>query len=108
MEELHRFKYNLYDPIYRNFNSNVNTDDILLLLDKWDADDCMDTPSTFHMRESYSIKSQSQDPDTPAYMEALSVENAEECFKAMNDENQSLMRRDTWEFFLGILLLVTM
>ena len=35
----------------RDFDSNVDTDDILSLLDEWDAEDCMDTPSTFHMRE---------------------------------------------------------
>ena len=38
----------------------------------------MDTPSTFYIIESYAIKSQSHNPDTPMYMEALSVENAEE------------------------------
>ena len=32
------------------FDSNVDTDDILLLLAEWDAEDFMDTPSTFHMR----------------------------------------------------------
>ena len=57
------------------FNSNVDTDDILSLLDEWDAQDCMDTPSTFHMREFYALKTQSHDPDTPTYMEALSGEN---------------------------------
>ena len=34
----------------RDFGSNVDTDDILSLLAEWDAEDCMDTPSTFHMR----------------------------------------------------------
>ena len=34
----------------RDLNINVDTDDILLLLAKWYAYDCMDTPSTFHMR----------------------------------------------------------
>ena len=34
----------------RDFDSNVYTDDILSLLADWDAEDCMDTPSTFHMR----------------------------------------------------------
>ena len=33
-----------------DFDSNVDTDDILSLLAEWDAEDCMDTPSTFHMR----------------------------------------------------------
>ena len=32
---------------YRDFDSNVDTDDILSLLDEWDAEYCMDTPSTF-------------------------------------------------------------
>ena len=32
-------------------------------------------------------------------MEASSVENKEEYFKVMDDEIQSLMRRDTWEIF---------
>ena len=30
-------------------------------------------------------------------MEALSGENTDEYFKAIDDEIQSLMRRDTWE-----------
>ena len=34
----------------RDFDNNVDTDDILSLLAEWDAEDCMDTPSTFHMR----------------------------------------------------------
>ena len=62
----------------RDFDSNVDTDDILLLLAKWDAEDCIDMPSTFHMRESYALKTQSHDPDTPTYMEALVGENLEE------------------------------
>ena len=57
----------------------------------------MDTPSTFHTRESYALKTQSHDPDTPTYMEALSGENSEEYFKAMDDEIQSIMIRDIWE-----------
>ena len=61
----------------RYLDSNVDTDDILSLLDEWDAEDCMDTPSTFHMRESYALKTQSHDPDTPTYMEGLSGENPE-------------------------------
>ena len=56
----------------------------------------MDTPSTFHMRESYVIKTQSHDPDTPTYMEALSSENVDYYFKSMDDEIKSLMRRDKW------------
>ena len=34
----------------RDFDSNVDTDVILSLLSDWDAEDFMDTPSTFHMR----------------------------------------------------------
>ena len=62
---------------------------------EWDAEDCMDTPSTFHMRKSYVLKSQIHNPDNPNYMEALSGENTDEYFKAMDDKIQSLMRRDT-------------
>ena len=41
-------------------NGNVDTDDILSLLAELDAEYCMDKPSTFHMRESYALKTQSQ------------------------------------------------
>ena len=92
----------------RDINSNVYTDDIILLLAEQDAEDCMDTPSTFHMRETYVLKSQIHDPDTPKYMEALSSENTDEYFKAMDDEIKSLMRRDTWEIFSRSQLLITM
>ena len=43
------------------------------------------------------LKSQRHDPDIPNYMEALSGENTDKYFKAMCDEIQGLMRRDTWE-----------
>ena len=62
----------------RDFDINVDTDDILSLLAEWDAEYCMDTPSTFHMRESYAFKNQIHDPDTPTYRGALSGENSEE------------------------------
>ena len=58
----------------RDYDSNVDTDDILSLLAEWDAE-----------REYYAIKTQSHDPDTPIYMEALSGENPEEYFKAMDN-----------------------
>ena len=75
---------------------------------EWDAEYCMDKPSTFHTRESYALKTQRYDSDTPTYMEALSGENSEEYFKEMYDEIQSLIRRDTWEIFQGSQLLITM
>ena len=34
----------------RGLNRNVDTDDILSLLAEWDAEDFMNTPSTFHTR----------------------------------------------------------
>ena len=61
----------------RDHNSNVDTDDILSILAEWDAEYCIYTPSTFHMREYYTPKTQSHDPDTPTYMEGLSGENQE-------------------------------
>ena len=76
-------------------NRNVDTDDILSLIADWDAEYFVDTPSKFHMIESYVLKPQSPDLDTPIYMEALSGENLEEYFKVMDDEIQSLMIRDT-------------
>ena len=82
-----------------DINTNVDTNDILSLLAYWDAEYCMDTPSLFHMREYYVLKSQIHYPDTSTYMEYLSDENAEENFKAMDDKIQSLTRRDKWYFF---------
>ena len=59
-------------------NRNLDMYDILSLLAEWDAEYCMDMPSTFHMREYYVLKSQIHDTYTPMYMEVLSGENAEE------------------------------
>ena len=42
----------------------------------WYTEDSMDSSSIFHMRESYVLKSQSHNPHTPIYMEALSGEHA--------------------------------
>ena len=81
----------------RDYDINVGTDDILSLLDEWDAEDCMDMLSTFHMKQSYALKTQSHNPDTTTYMEPLSGENSEEYFNAIDDEIQSLMRKDTRE-----------
>ena len=89
------YKLSLYDPWWY-YDSNVDTDEILSLMAELDAEYCMDTPSTFHMRKYYVIISQSHDPDTPKYMEALSGESLGEYFKAMDYEVQSLMRRDIW------------
>ena len=60
---------------YGDFNSNVDTDGILLLLDEWDAKYCMDTPSIVLMRSNYALKYQIHIIDTPIYMQALSGEN---------------------------------
>ena len=49
------------------------------------------------MREYYVLRSLSHDPDTPTYMEALSVEHTYEYYKGMDDGIQSLMRKDTWD-----------
>ena len=89
------YKLILFYPQW-DYDSNVDTDEILLLMVEWDEEDFMDTPSTFHMRKSYVLKSQSHDPDTPKYMEALSGGNTDEYLKATDDEIQSIMRRDTW------------
>ena len=48
------------------------------------------------MIESYVLNFQSHDPDTPTYMEALSGENADEYYKAMYDEIQGFIGRETW------------
>ena len=80
---------------YGDHNTNIDINYILLLLSELDEEDCMYTPSTFHMKEYYFLKSQIHDTDTPTYMEALSVENMEEYFKVMDREIQSLTRRDT-------------
>ena len=60
----------------------MDTDDILSLIADLDSEYCMDTPSTFHTRKAYAIKSQIQNTDNPKYMEALSGENTDEYFKA--------------------------
>ena len=57
----------------------------------------MDSPSTFYMREYYFIKSQSHNTDAPTDMKDLLCEQADEYYKDMDDEIQSLMRRYTWE-----------
>ena len=46
----------------------IKMDEILLLLAKLDAEDCMDVTLIFHMREYCVIKSQSHYPDTTTYM----------------------------------------
>ena len=83
-----------------NINNKINTSYILSLLAECNAEDCIGMPSTFHIRESCVLKSQSRDTDTPMYMEALSDENVEEQFKLMDDEIQIIMIREIWEIVL--------
>ena len=52
------------------------------------------------MRESHVLKTEGHYPDTTTYMEPLSGENTEEYFNAIDDEIQSLMRKDTREIVL--------
>ena len=66
-------------------NINVDKDEILSLLAEWDAYYCMYAPSTFHMREYYVLESQSHDPDTTMYTEALSGEHVDEYYKTMHE-----------------------
>ena len=41
----------LVDMIQKeDYDSNVDMDNIILLLDKWDAGDCIDVPSILNMR----------------------------------------------------------
>ena len=47
-----------------DYDSNVDTDEILLLMANWDAENCMDISLTFHMRAFYVLKSQIHYPDT--------------------------------------------
>ena len=77
----------------------MDTDDILSLISEWDAEYCMDMPSTFHMRESYVLNSEIHNTYTPTYMEALSGEHADEYYKDVDDEIQSLMIRDTLDVY---------
>ena len=54
---------------YGDYNSNVDTNDILYLLADWDVEYCMDTLLKFHTREDYPLNYQSNYPDTPTHME---------------------------------------
>ena len=47
------------------------------------------------MIEYYVLKYQIKDTDTPTYMEDLSGEHADEYYNTMDDEINSLMRKDT-------------
>ena len=48
------------------------------------------------MREYYSLKYQSHNPDNTTYMEALKYEHMDEYYMAMDEKIQSRMIRDTW------------
>ena len=50
------------------YDSNLYMDDIIYLLDFGDSEYCMDAPSKFHMRESYTLKYQSHYLYTPTYI----------------------------------------
>ena len=80
-----------------DLDRSVYTYDTLSLLVECDAEDCMNAQYMFHMREYYVLKYQRYDPDTPMYMEALSSGHGYEYYKVMDDEIQSLVKRNTWD-----------
>ena len=55
---------------------NLYMDEIPYLLDYWVAEDCMDAPSIFNIRESYAINLHSHYNDDPMYMQALTGDNS--------------------------------
>ena len=55
-----------------DYDINIDTDEILYLMGAWDVEDCMDSTPSFRISESSSLRYQSNYPDTPTYMEALS------------------------------------
>ena len=92
----------------RDLNRNVDTYDIISLLDEWDAEDCMDTPSTFYMRESYALKTQRHDPDTSTYMEALSGKIRNNTLRLWMMKSKVLREGTNGRLFQGSQLLITM
>ena len=62
----------VYNLKYGDYYSNIYKGNIILdLLNYWDAEYCMDTPSELHMRIYYVIKPNSQYYDDKTYMEKL-------------------------------------
>ena len=56
----------------------------------------MEVTLTLNMRQYYALKYQSQYPDTPIYMDALSGTNSDVHNKVVDDKITSLIGRDTW------------
>ena len=54
----------------------LDMDDIIFLLDDWDAEDYVDAMSTDQIIGYYALKFHSQYIDNPMYMDALSCEHA--------------------------------
>jgi len=59
----------------------------------WDSTPISMKPSLFVAKKKRKVP----DPDTPNYTEAMSGEDSESYWRAMNDEIKSLVKRDTWE-----------
>ena len=59
---------------YGGLNRNIDTNDILSLLDEWYTEYFMNMTSTFHMREYFVIKSQRNNHINLMYLKALSNE----------------------------------
>ena len=55
----------------------------------------MEVTLTLNMRQYYALKYQSQYPDTPIYMDALSGTHSDVHNKVVDDKITSLIGRDT-------------
>ena len=71
--------------------------ELMTMLYDLDEDEPFVTPKASILNESYSYLAQGQDPDVPVYWDALTGDEAEEWFKAMDTEIQSLVECGTWD-----------
>ena len=82
---------------YGVHDRKLDIDQILYLMADWYAEDYMGSLQIFHKGESYSLKYQTQGTNDTKYMNALSVEQEKNYYKATEGEIKSLIIRHTWE-----------
>ena len=77
---------------------NPDLKEIVALLADLDLEHCFEYPTATYLSEAYAhLAKKNKDPDTPSYWDAVTGEEADFWYDAMDEEIDNLVKRRTWD-----------
>ena len=72
--------------------------EIVALLADLDLENCFEHPTASYMSEAYTyLAKKGKDPNAPTYWDAMTDEEADFWYDAMDEEIDNLVKRRTWD-----------